>query len=354
MRAAAPIPEPGPPPRIDDAAAPTPVPERGSSPKRIWVSGGAGFIGRAVVRTLIENGYEVTAPVRDPRRATFLTDLGATVVEDDLSDVARLTESLREVDALIHAAGRYRLGVTKPERGAIWDANIGTTTRVLDAGEAAGTPRIVYVSTVNVFGNTHRRIADEAYRRDLGEGFLSWYDQTKYGAHEVALQRIAAGAPIVVVQPSQVYGPGDYTEAGDQLRLAYRGKLPYRALGEVGLGLVHVDDLAGGIVAALERGRIGESYILSGPRTTLGEAIGTAARLGGKKLPRLSLPTGLLRRLAPLGPLLGRPNLAEVVRASADVTYWATSAKAETALGFTPRSIEDGLRDTFESPPDSF
>ena len=62
----------------------------------------------------------------------------------------------------------------------MWDANVGTTTRVLDAAEAAETPRIVYVSTVNVFGNTHGRIVDETYRRDLGEGFLSWYDETKY------------------------------------------------------------------------------------------------------------------------------------------------------------------------------
>ena len=322
--------------------------------RRVWVSGGAGFIGRTVVRTLIGRGYEVVTPVRDPRRATFLTDLGATVVEDDLSDVPRLTGELREVDAVVHAAGRYRIGVTRSDRGLMWDANIGTTTRVLDAAEAAGTPRIVYVSTVNVFGNTHGAVADEAYRRDLRAGFLSWYDQTKYGAHEVAEQRLRAGAPIVIVQPSQVYGPGDYTETGERLRLAHQGKLRFRALGEVGMGLVHVDDLAAGIAAALERGRTGEAYILSGPRTTLEDAIEIAARLGGRRPPALSLPTGLLRALAPLGPAIGRPNLAEVVTASAGVTYWASSAKAEAELDFHPRSVEQGLRDTFETPPELF
>jgi dihydroflavonol-4-reductase len=334
-----PAPEPAP-------AAPAPT------LKRIWISGGAGFIGRSLVRTLIGRGYEVTAAVRDPKRAAFLTDLGATVVQDDLSDVARLTEALREVDAVVHAAGRYALGITRDKRGAMWDANIGTTSRLLDAAEAAGTTRLVFVSTVNVFGNTHGKVVDEAYRRDLAEGFLSWYDETKYGAHEVAEQRMRAGAPILIVQPSQVYGPADHTEVGEQLRLAYRGKLPYRALGEVGFGLVHADDLAVGIVNALERGVVGQSYVLSGPRTTLGEAIEIAARLGGQKLPAISLPTPLVKAMIPFGRLFGQPNLGEVVSASAGVTYWASSAKAEAELDFHPRSVEDGLRDMFQTPPD--
>lgn len=303
---------------------------------------------------MIARGHEVTAPVRDPRRAAFLTDLGATVVQDDLSNVSRMVDELREADAVIHAAGRYRLGIPKSERGAMWDANIGTTTRVLDAAEAAGTTRIVYVSTVNVFGNTHGRVVDEGYRRNLAEGFLSWYDQTKYGAHEVVEQRMHAGAPIVIVEPSQVYGPADHSEVGEQLRAARDGRLRYRALGEVGFGLVHVDDLAAGIVEALERGRIGESYVLSGPRSTLDEAVALAARLGGRQPPRIAIPTRLLRLLAPVGGLIGRANLGEIVSASAGVTYWASSAKAHAELGFEPRSIEQGLRDTFETPPDLF
>ena len=315
--------------------------------QRIWVSGGAGFVGRAVVRELIDHGFDVVAAVRDPRRGQFLVDLGATVVQDDLSDVAALTESLRDVDGVIHAAGSYRVGITKAERGAMWDANIGTTTRVLDAAEAAATKRIVYVSSVAVFGNTHGQVVDESYKRDLAEGFVSWYDETKYGAHEVVLQRIAGGAPIVIVQPSQVYGPGDHTAIGERLEGAYKGTLPYRALGELGIGFVHVDDLASGIVGALEHGRTGEAYVLAGPSTTLDEAEATAARIGGKALPWLRLPTGLLRTMAPVGGLIGQPNLREVISSSAGVTYFGSSAKAEAELGFRARGIEQGLRDTF-------
>jgi nucleoside-diphosphate-sugar epimerase len=315
--------------------------------KRVVVTGGAGLVGRAVIRTLRERGDEVVALVRDPARAPFLAELGAELVESDLSDVAELTEQLRGADALIHAAGSYRIGISRAERGAMWDANVGTTTRALDAAEAAGTKRIVYVSTINAFGNTHGRAVDESYRRDLADGFLSWYDETKYGAHEVAEQRIAGGAPIVIVMPSQVYGPGDRSAVGEQLRLAHAGKLRYRAVDDVRIGLVHADDLASGIVAALDRGRIGEAYILSGPHTTLREAIEIVARLGGHRAPALHLPDGFIRAMAPFGALIGQPNLREVVDASAGVSYLASPAKAQAELGFAARPLEEGLRDVY-------
>jgi dihydroflavonol-4-reductase len=331
----------------------TPEVAESSGPRRVWVSGATGFVGKAIVRVLRTRGDEVIAPVRDPRRAADLVEMGVTVIEDDLSDVALITEQMRDVDAAIHSAGTYRVGIGREERGAMWDANIGTTTRVLDAAEAAKTPKVVYVSTVGVFGNTHGQIVDETYRRNVRDGFLSWYDETKYGAHEVAAQRARAGAPIVTVQPSQVYGPGDYTEIGNQLRLAHAGKLPYRAFEDVGLGFVYVDDLAVGIVAALDRGSVPAAYVLSGPRHRLGEALAVAARLGGKRLPRLRLPNIVLRLAAPIGGRIGQPNLREVVSASAGVTYWASADKAARELGFAPRSLEDGLRDMFEYEADA-
>ena len=279
--------------------------------------------------------------------------MGVTVLDDDLSDVDVLADSMRDVDGVIHAAGSYRVGIRREERGAMWDANIGTTTRVLDAAELARVPRIVYVSTVGIFGNTNGRVVDETYRRNIRDGFLSWYDETKFGAHEVALQRARTGAPIVSVLPSQVYGPGDHSALGEQLGLAHAGKLPYRALDDVGLGFVHVDDLATGIVASLDRGAVPGTYVLSGPRHWLGEALEIAARLGGQRPPRLRIPSGLLRALAPVGRFVGQPNLREVVNAGAGVTYYASSDKAARELGFTPRDLETGLRDTFEALADA-
>jgi dihydroflavonol-4-reductase len=320
-----------------------------ASPRRIVVTGGAGLVGRAVVRRLRERGDTVVALVRDPRRATFLAELGAEPVQTDLSDVAELTELLRGADGVIHAAGSYRIGIPKSERGAMWDANVGTTTRMLDAAEAAGTPRFVYISTGNVYGNTHGKVVDETYRRDLAEGFLSWYDETKYGAHEVAEQRIRDGAPVTIVLPSQVYGPGDHSGFGEQVELAHAGRLRYRALEDVGVGLVHVDDLGAGIAAAFDRGRPGQSYNLAGPRTTLGEAITLAATLGGHRPPAIRVPTTLLRAMAPIGWLIGQPNIRELVSASAGVTYWLSADKATSELGFAARDLETGFNDMFGS-----
>src|SRR4029079_4152736 len=118
----------------------------------------------------------------------------------------------------------------------------------------------------------------------------------------------------------------------EQLALAHAGKLRYRALEDVGLGFVHVDDLAVGIVAALDRGTVPATYILSGPRYRLGEALSIAARLGGVRLPRVALPNALLQLLAPAGRLIGQPNLREVVSSSAGVTYWASNERAAREL----------------------
>ena len=316
--------------------------------RRVLVTGASGFVGRALTHRLVARGDDVIVAVRDRRRLMDVADLdGATILENDLLDVRRLTDDLRDLDAVVHAAGRYRVGIARADRGAMWDANIGTTTRVLDAAEAAGVKRIVYVSTVGIFGDTRGRVVDEGYRRDLGDGFLSWYDETKYGAHEVAQQRATGGAPVVIVLPSQVYGPGDHSAIGDQIRQAHAGRLRALVLADVGLGFVQVHDLAAGIIAALDRGTPGQSYVLSGPQARLVDVLETAARLGGRSLPGLRMPSALIRALVPLGGVIGQPGLAEIVASGDGVTYWASSAKAESELGFAPRSIEDGLRDLF-------
>jgi nucleoside-diphosphate-sugar epimerase len=208
-----------------------------------------------------------------------------------------------------------------------------------------------------VFGNTGGRIVDEKYRRDLGDGFLSYYDETKFLAHRAVDERIATGAPAVIVMPGVTYGPRDHSGIGQQLVGAFRGTLPFRAFQDLGISAVYVDDLAAGIVAALDRGRIGETYILAGENARLGDAMAIAARLGGHPLPRVVLPDAVLRlgRLVPaaLARAAGQPDdLGEVYGASAGVTYWASSAKAAGELGYTPRDLASGLRAAFGSRSD--
>jgi len=321
---------------------------------RVAVTGGAGFVGRALVERLRSRGDTVVALVRDPARAAHLAGEGVELVRSDLSDTEALTRLVHGSDGLIHAAGRYEVGIRPRDHAGMWDANVGTTERVLDAAIAAGVGRIVDVSTVNVFGNTHGRLVDETFRRDPRAGFLSVYDETKYRADEAAAGRAAAGAPLVIAMPSQVYGPHDHSLASRQLEHAFRGRLRYRALDDVGVGWVHVHDLADGLLAALDRGRTGERYVLSGPAHRLRDALRIAARAGGRRLTPLVMPTGLVRLVAPLNDAVGGlpgmvPNLRETISASAGVTYWATHEKATLELGWRPRPLDQGVRDTWAS-----
>ena len=320
---------------------------------RIFVTGGAGFIGLAVVRRLVQRGDRVVAVVRDPDRATALADLGVETRANDLSRTAAIVDAMRGTDAAIHMAGMYRVGIPHSMRPAMLDSNVGATHRILDALATASLDRLVYVSTANVAGNTKGRIIDERYRRDLSEGFLSYYDETKYLAHRAVRERIDSGAPIVIAMPGTTYGPGDHSGVGQRLRGAHDGSLGYMALADVGISAVYVEDVAAGIVAALDRGRIGESYILGGENTRLRDAMRVAARVGGRSLPRFELPVGLMRlgSHAPeaLARAAGLPeDLREVLKASLGVTYWASSAKAATELGYVPRDLGTGLRATFD------
>jgi dihydroflavonol-4-reductase len=321
---------------------------------RVFVTGGNGFIGAAVIRRLIDRGDRVTAVVRDPASAGRLAEIGVELRDGDLSRTAAIVDAMRGSDAGIHLAGSYRVGIAPSERPAMHDANVGATLRMLDAFGTAGLDRMIVTSTINAAGNTHGKIVDERYRRDLSEGFYSYYDETKYLAHRAALERIGSGSRIVIAQPGQVYGPRDHSAIGQQIRAAHDGTLRYLILGDLGFAPVFVNDVAAGIVAALDRGRIGESYFLGGQNMRLRDVLAVAARLAGRGLPRLEIPDAFLRLAAhtpaALSRAMGFPDdLGEVVRAGLGVTYWGSSAKAATELGYAPRDLASGLRATFDA-----
>jgi dihydroflavonol-4-reductase len=321
---------------------------------RVFVTGGNGFIGRAVVRRLVDRGDRVTAVVRDPDQSESLAALGVELRRGDLARSAAIVDAMRGSDAAIHLAGIYRIGIPARERPAMHDANVGATLRVLDAFGTAGLDRLVVVSTINAAGNTHGRIVDERHRRDLSEGFLSYYDETKYLAQRAAQERIGAGARIVIAMPGTTYGPGDHSSIGQQLRAAYDGTLRYLTLADLGISPVFVNDAAAGIVAALDRGRIGESYFLGGQNMRLRDAMAAAARIGGRGLPRLEVPDSFMRLVArtpaTIARAMGLPeDIGEVVRSGLGVTYWGSSAKSATELGYAPRDLASGLRATFDA-----
>lgn len=318
---------------------------------KAFVTGGTGFIGSRVVKRLRDRGDEVVVLARRPEKAA---ELDAEIVEGDLSDADAIRRGVEGAQAVFHIAADYRVGMDPSKRDSMRDSNVKGTERVLDAAADAGVDKIVYVSTINVFGNTNGQTVDESYRRDEANGFVSTYDETKYRAHLIAEERAAEGAPVVIVQPGSVYGPGDHALVGQMIEQASTGKMPAKAFPELGLNMVHVDDVADGIMLAYEKGEPGQSYVLGGEITTQGDLIDKAAVIGGKKPPRMKVPPVMLKAMIPVsrwvGPAMGLPpNFREMISAAHNVTYWAKDDKARRELGYAPRDLETGLRETIQA-----
>jgi nucleoside-diphosphate-sugar epimerase len=321
---------------------------------KVFLTGATGFIGGEVARQLRARGDEVICLARSTERARGLADLGCEIVSGDLGDESAIRSGMEGCDAVVHAAAMYEVGIPASARPAMYEANVAGTERVLRAALEEGVAKVVYVSTVGAFGNTHHEVVDESYEHP-GKHFTSYYEETKLEAHRIA-KRMAAdeGLPCTIVQPGGVYGPGDTSQVADLLEQFLSGKLPLMPFPELGICLSHVEDVATGILLALDKGRPGESYVLSGPATTMREAIGVVAGLTGRKPPRGTLPTPLIKAMTPIGPLVGKlmgqpPNLRELISSADGVTFWASHEKASRELGYAPRELEEGLRQTLEA-----
>ena len=320
---------------------------------RVFITGATGFIGGHVAHKLRERGDEVVALVRNPAKASSLRSQGCELAQGDLEDDQAIRNGMAGCDAVIHGAAIYEVGITAERRPALYAANVEGTRRVLTAAQDLGIAKTVYISTIGAFGNTHGKVVDESYVHP-GTSYCSYYEETKTEAHRVAKDFIARGLPLVVVQPGGVYGPNDHSQLGNIIRQFKANRLPLMPFPEFGISFVHVEDVADGVLLALDNGRNGESYLLGGEIATMRDFVETLAKVTGKRPPVATLPTTLVKAIAPfgriIGPVLGYPpNMGELVRSSDGVTMWASSEKAQSELGYDPRPLEAGLRDTLEA-----
>jgi nucleoside-diphosphate-sugar epimerase len=320
---------------------------------KVFVTGGTGFIGGEVVRQLRARGDDVVCLVRSPGKATTLRELGCDLVQGDLGDAETMRNGMEGCDGLVHAAAMYEVGIPAKQHPAMYEANVRGSERVLRAAREAKVGKIVYVSTVGVFGNTHGEVVDESYENP-GREFTSYYEETKLEGHRIAKRMMAEeGLPCVIVQPGGVYGPGDESQIADLLKEFFAGRLFMLPFPDLGICLSHVEDIAGGILLGLDQGKTGETYVISGPATTMREAIETIAKVSGRRAPKRDMPTGLMKALTPIGPLVGKlvgqpPNLRELISSADGVTFWAGYEKAGRELGYAPRGIEEGIRQTLQ------
>ena len=241
----------------------------------------------------------------------------------------------------------YEIGMGADRRRAMFDVNVRGTELVLSLAGDAGVERVVYVSTIAVFGNTGGRVVDETYRR-TDAAYTSYYEATKVRAHEIAERLAARGLPVIIVQPGQVYGPGDHSGFGALLASFARGRLPLLPFADLGLNMTYRDDIAAGVALALDRGAPGRSYVMGGEISRVRDVLATLARVLGRTPPRWTVPYALLDAVA-----AARPAFREVVRSAKGVTFWATDARARAELGYAPRDLATGLRQTYGSSSSS-
>jgi len=320
---------------------------------KILVTGGTGFIGKNLVRRLLEAGHQVRALARPTSNRSGLPP-EVELALGDVTDSGSLRAAARGCQAAFHLAGLVK--TWSPDRQLFDRVNVSGLANLIDSAREAGLSRVVYTSTFMALGPTDGRVADEAQQHAEGV-YCNDYERSKALADRLALQAAAEGFPIVLLYPGVVYGPGEMTDGNIVVKMVrdhLRGRLP----GVVGPGdrrwsYAYVADVVAGHLAALEKGRLGERYVLGGENATNDQLFKLVEELTGKPAPRIHIPYSLaafmgraalgLAWLTRIPPLLTH-EVVEVFRHE-----WAySSAKAERELGYRPTPLREGLRRTLE------
>jgi dihydroflavonol-4-reductase len=310
------------------------------------VTGGTGFVGSHVVRALLARGRSVRCLARPASRRDNLEGLPVEIAPGDLTDPASLARALSGVQTLYHVAADYRLWARDPQE--LYRANVGGTENILAASAAAGVSRVVYTSSVAALGLTPDGSPGSETTPVARERIIGHYKKSKYDAERVAERWAARGLPVVIVNPSTPIGERDIkpTPTGQMVVDFLNRRLP--AYVDTGLNLVDVRDVAAGHLAAAERGRVGERYILGNRNMTLKEILDVLARITGLSAPGVRLPHWIPLSAAAVATgvarLTGRaPRVSlESVRMSTHRMFF-DAGKAVRELGLPRTPVEEPL-----------
>jgi dihydroflavonol-4-reductase len=313
------------------------------------VTGATGFVGSAVARALAARGHSLRLLVRAGSDRRNVAELDAELVTGDLTDPDSLVRAAAGCRFVVHVAADYRIWVPDPE--AMMRANVEGAVAMMRAAGAAGAERIVHCSSVAALGQIgDGSPADEATVVHEAD-FVGVYKRSKYQAEQAVLELVRTESlPIVVVNPAAPVGPRDIkpTPTGKMILDAAAGRMP--AYIDTGLNIVHVDDVGEGHALALEKGRVGERYILGGEDLPLRDILNIVAEVAHSRRPFVRLPEAVvwpaawvLERLAPwtgIPPMVTTDHLK-----MARKKMYYSSAKASAELGYAPRSARQAIED---------
>lgn len=315
---------------------------------RALITGATGFVGSAVVRAALRDGWQVRAARRASSDLRALDGLDVEYATLDLGDQAALTQAMAGCDAVFHVAADYRLWAANPDE--LYENNVEGTRRVCEAARAAGVSRVVYTSSVATLGlPKHGGQGDEQTPVTLAD-MIGDYKRSKFLAEDVVRDYAKAGLDIVIVNPSAPIGPRDLkpTPTGQMVLEAAAGRMP--AFVDTGLNVVHVDDVARGHLLAFERGVAGRRYVLGGEDMTLAEILTLVADIVDRPPPRFKLPHNAVLPIAHVAEriarLTGKPPKVTVDGVKlAKKRMFFSHARADDELGYQARPARDALAD---------
>jgi len=308
------------------------------------VTGANGFTGSHLVQALERQGWEAVGLVRKSSNLERLSGFQGQLVYGDITDRTALQAAMLGIDTVFHTAAYVELGlVNELEMERV---NVEGTRSVLEVAQAMGVSKLVYCSTIGVFGDTDGQVVDETFTRTQ-QGFSSAYDRTKYQAQQLVDQKAVQGLPAVSVLPSGIFGPDD-PHFGPVLQQFLKGRLKLWAGGDRITGIVHVDDLVQAMLLAAERGT--GHYIISAGELTTREMFELLSLETGIPVPR-EAPQFLVRLagnlLDPMGRLFSwQPPLSrERVHYIYDRCVRVDATKARQELGWNPRPVLEVLQE---------
>ncbi|HCF26986.1 MAG TPA: epimerase [Cyanobacteria bacterium UBA11049] len=308
------------------------------------VTGANGFTGSHLIQALQQRGDSVVGLVRKSSNLARLGDRSFELVYGDISDRDVLRKAMSEVDTVFHTAAYVELGLVNAAE--MKRVNVEGTRVVMEVAQELGISKVVYCSTIGIYGDTQGKVIDETFNRSQ-TNFSSAYDSTKYEAQQIVDRLAAQGLPVVSVMPSGIFGADD-PHFGPVLKQFLKGGLKLWAGGDRITGIVHVDDLANAMILAAEKAPLGEHYIISAGDLKTREMFEILSQLTGIPVPG-EAPKPLVRLagniLDPVGRLLNwQPPLSrERVHYVYDRCVRVDATKARKELGWQPRTVTDTL-----------
>lgn len=316
---------------------------------KAFVTGANGFTGSHLVKALEQRGDTVVGWVRKSSDLSRLADCKVQFAYGDITDAKALQAVMQGVDAVFHTAAYVELGVV--DEAKMQQVNVEGTRAVMQATQQAGVSKVVYCSTIGIYGDTQGRVIDETFQR-IQKDFSSGYDRTKYQAQQLVDQFATEGLPVVSVMPSGIFGADD-PHFGPVIDQFLKGRLKLWAGGDRITGIVHVDDLVNAMLLAADKAKPGSHYILSAGEMTTREMFQFLSQETGIAPPG-EAPKAIVRFLGNLLDPVGRlfswqpPLSRERVHYIYDRCVRVNSAKARQELGWQPRSVETTLREVLK------